>query len=292
MFLSILYPMLLSERNLPFDDDMYLFEMKYDGIRAIIHVSPTSFRIDSRKGIDLTDKFPELKSLQTLVKEEVILDGEIIALHEGKPHFRKVMERILAKEDKKIKICKSENPVLFMAFDILYKKKSLVELPLIKRKRILAKLKENDFLMVVPYILGKGLSLYENVKALSLEGIVAKEINSPYEMGMRTDKWIKIKNKQIEAFFIMGYIENKNHTMSLLLGEKRKGQFFFCGKVLLGKKDIASKIKSVPKEKEIGDKNDTNAIYIKPIMKCLVSYLERSDTGKLRHPQFIKLITS
>ncbi len=274
MFNSILHPMLLSEAFSPFDHKDYLFEVKYDGIRAILFVSPTTIRIESRKGVDLTSKFPELKRIKELVKEEVILDGEIIALQDGKPNFKKVMERVNSKTLSKINRGRDENPVLFMAFDILYKKHSLVDLPLIRRKRILEKMRENESIMIVPYIEKKGKALFKQVKKQSLEGIVAKEKNSLYEVGVRTDKWIKIKNRQEGVFLILDCLENANETVSLLLGENRSGKIISCGKVLLGKnQEILRKVKEAPKAS----------------LKCLITYLERSENGSLRHPHFVKL---
>lgn len=280
-------PMLLKEVDKPFDSKDYIYELKYDGIRAIIYVSPNSFEIRNRHNEDITKLYPELKEIQKLVKRKTIFDGEIIFMENGKPSFEKLQKRAHLKNKDKIKYNSFNNPVIFVAFDILYDNKDLIDMPLIKRKKIIDKYLENNYFLKTKWILNNGVKLFESVKKLDLEGIVAKEKNSTYKLNSRSSSWLKIKNIKSEYFYIGGYIEKDNSfTISLILGEYRNGLFCYVGKVSLGKKqELYKKIK---KEKLIRNSPfidfNENVNYIKPTIKCKVNFLERTDSNSLRQP--------
>ena len=105
MFNKILSPMLLKEIDKPFKDDNYIFELKYDGIRALMYVSYKSFKLITRNGNDVASNFPEFKSIQKIVgKKKVIFDGEIVAFKNGKPSFSELQHRNHLKNINKIKL--------------------------------------------------------------------------------------------------------------------------------------------------------------------------------------------
>ena len=112
-------PMLLHEENKPFDDENYLFEMKFDGIRALIYVSPKEIVIKNRKGFIVNDTFPELLEIQKYIKKECIFDGEIVLMQDNKPSFSKLQERSLLKNKKKIEYFKDNGYVFETLYDIL-----------------------------------------------------------------------------------------------------------------------------------------------------------------------------
>lgn len=280
-------PMLLKEVEKAFDDSNYLYEIKYDGIRVIIFVSPSEIMIKSRYNVDVTSLFPELKKLKTMVKKNTIFDGEIIMLEDGKVSFSKLQTRIHLKNYKTIEYLSSTNPVMFVCFDLLYENKDLTGENLIKRKTLLDKYPDNDVFFKSKYIFYNGIKLFENIKELNMEGIVAKKITSKYEVSKRSDSWVKIKNYQEGIFVILGYInKEESFVISLLLGEKKGNKLYYVGKVSVGKKRQV--IKDVLKEKEIDDPllgiKEKNVTYIKPHIKCLVKYLEKTKSGSLRQP--------
>lgn len=280
-------PMLLKEVEKAFDDSNYLYEIKYDGIRVIIFVSPSEIMIKSRYNVDVTSLFPELKKLKTMVKKNTIFDGEIIMLEDGKVSFSKLQTRIHLKNYKTIEYLSSTNPVMFVCFDLLYEDKDLTGENLIKRKTLLDKYPDNDVFFKSKYIFYNGIKLFENIKELNMEGIVAKKITSKYEVSKRSDSWVKIKNYQEGIFVVLGYInKEESFVISLLLGEKKGNKLYYVGKVSVGKKRQV--IKDVLKEKEIDDPllgiKEKNVTYIKPRIKCLVKYLEKTKSGSLRQP--------
>ena len=292
LFFQDFSPMLLSEAFKPFTSESYLYELKYDGIRALVFVSPKSFKIMSRNKKDVTFLFPELKEIQSDVTDKVIFDGEIVSFKDNKPNFLELQKRLHVKKSPRIMERANTHPVVFVCFDILYEKKSLVKKSLIDRKKILSKYKNTSFFFKAS-IFDDGIKLFQKVKKLGLEGIVAKKKDSLYEINERTSDWIKIKNLQREEFYILGYSYHENTPfVSLYLGEERKNTFYFVGKVSVSKKKILSVLKKMPKRKKscFQDFHDQSVIYLSPKYRSLIEFLEKSSNGKLRHPVFLNLV--
>lgn len=283
-------PMLLSEIEKPFDSKEYLFELKFDGIRATIHVGKDTFIIYSRNGKDITNLYPELKAIQKQVKEDMIFDGEIVIFDNKKSDFSKLQERNNLRNTLKIKRLSKEMPVCFIAFDCLYKNIDLTNKPLLERKKILNKIDDSDYFVKTKSVFNDGKLLFKKIKQLGLEGIVAKKIDSKYQINTRTKDWIKIKNYKIENFYIGGYYDNPKHSMiTLYLGEYRDNKFYYVGKVMMGKKRVLYKkiINENTEENTVfNDYKDSKVKYIKPKITCKIAYLEKTKNNHLRHPVF------
>ena len=273
--------MLLSEEAKVLQDGRYLYEIKFDGIRALIYVSKREFRILSRKGTDLTNHYPELKMIQDIVGDhQVIFDGEIIATSKGLPSFSLLQKRMRAKKvsDKLI----AEIPVSFVAFDIIYDNKDVTNLPLIERKKLLEKYRDTDY-FVKSRVYHDGISLFKMVKKVGLEGIVEKVKSSTYDVGERTHSWIKVKNIKVDNFVVHGFLE-KTNTITLLLGEYKNNKLCYVGKVSVNKKHEL--INTLQKMKKINNQFvnfDEEATYVKPVHEVRVHFLERTISGMLRH---------
>lgn len=280
-------PMLLGEVFEPFNSNDYIFEVKFDGARSIIFASPNSVTIISRNKTDVTKLYPELQCIKKLVKKKTIFDGEIIALDGRYPSFSKLQERMHLKSESMINKQEEENPVTFVCFDILYEDKNLIQLSLMERKKKLKKYKENNCFFVSKYIDEDGINMFNNIKKLDLEGIIAKLKNSPYEISTRSNSWLKIKNYKEENFLIGGYLKTKSdYAVTLILGEYRNNEFYYVGKVTLGMKN--NLYKKVLKEKIINKSPFQdfyeNAVYLNPCLKCSVKYMERTNNNHLRQP--------
>ncbi|MBS5862192.1 MAG: hypothetical protein KIC76_02140 [Firmicutes bacterium] len=279
-------PMLLGEIEEVFDSKEYLYEVKYDGIRVLVFVSKDKVVIRSRYGIDITGLFPEMRVLCKMVKGNVIFDGEIIMLDNNKVSFSKLQKRIHLKNKKTIEFLSKTNPVIFICFDVIYEGKDLINLSLLERKDVLSNYKDNDVFIKSTYVIGDGTKLFNAIKKLDMEGIVAKKINSKYLVNERSDNWLKIKNYKSGDFIILGYInKEESHVISLVLGEHLNKKIVYVGKVILGKKrNLADKILKMKKSKAVVKIKDKDVIYIKPEIKCLIKYLERTENGLLRQP--------
>lgn len=278
-------PMLLGEVAKPFDDPNYLFELKFDGIRALIYASPQEVLIKNRRGNTLNQAYPELLKIKKLVKKKVIFDGEIIIMDKGKPSFAKLQQRSHLQSAEKIAYYVKELPVIFIAYDLLYEAEDLTTLTLLERKTRLNKYGDNQYFVKAKFFPHKGKALFRAVQKQDLEGIVAKKASSHYYISQRSSEWLKIKNWHQEVFYICGYLD-ETKTASLLLGEKEQAGYRYVGKVtihfnnpeyMIIKKSPLAKSPVIFKE---GFK------YLKPILICQVEYLERTKRGSLRQPVY------
>ena len=276
-----LKPMLLEEVNEPFNDKNFLYEIKFDGIRALIYVSKNSFKILSRNGTNLTNKYPELKKIQKLVgNHEIIFDGEIIATEGALPSFSLLQKRNRFKRVSSDIM--NDIPVYFIVFDILYDNVDLTNLSLDKRKKILGQYPDNS-VFIKSRIYSDGLSLFKMVKKIGLEGIVAKKRKSIYLFGKRTSDWVKVKNIHVDNFIVHGYLE-KTNTYSLLLGEYKNNKLKYVGKVSVNKShEVMRKIKKSKKVNNSFVNFLEDAIYVEPTISVRVRYLEKHKSGALRH---------
>lgn len=281
-------PMLLKEIDKPFNSKKYYYELKYDGYRALIFVNKNEIYIQSRNKNDITYLYPELSNIKKIVNKNVIFDGEIVIFENNKPSFNKISKRSKLKNKNIIKKESINNPVIFIAFDILYENKNLTNLPLIERKKILEKYQDTDFFIKSKVYLNNGIKLYNFVKKNNLEGIVIKDINGLYHINNRTSDFIKVKNIKSDNFFIAGYINNNKYTSSLVLCEKYNNDYIYVGKVLISKKNnIYEKILNIKKCKNYLKIENNDITFIKPILSCKINYLERTKNGHLRHPKLI-----
>ena len=281
-------PMLLKEIDKPFNSKKYYYELKYDGYRALIFVNKNEIYIQSRNKNDITFLYPELSNIKKIVNKNVIFDGEIVIFENNKPSFNKISKRSKLKNKNIIKKESINNPVIFIAFDILYENKDLTNLSLIERKKILEKYQDTDFFIKSKVYLKNGIKLYNFVKKNNLEGIVIKDINGLYHINNRTSDFIKVKNIKSDNFFIAGYINNNKYTSSLVLCEKYNNDYIYVGKVLISKKNnIYEKILNIKKCKNYLKIENNDITFIKPILSCKINYLERTKNGHLRHPKLI-----
>lgn len=265
-------PMLLEETEKIFNDKNYIYELKFDGYRALIYATKDKITIKSRNNIDITKNYPELEAIKNIVgNNKVIFDGEIIFIDKSKPSFHKLSN--------------DNHPVIFIAFDILYVNKSIMNLSLIERKKILNTYKDTDY-FIKSKIYPDGIKLFKAIKKLDLEGIVAKRKTSRYIPSKRVTSWLKIKNYKTSNFYVHGYIFNKN-KYSLLLGEYKNKKLIYIGKVSTNQVEIIKKILKVPKSKNIFTNYKLEANYIKPIYKVPIKYISKTPNNKLREPVLI-----
>lgn len=280
-------PMLLMEIDKPFNDENYIYEIKFDGIRATCFVSKEKIQILSRNNQDLTEYFPELQELTKLTKGNVIFDGELVSFENSLPSFKNVMTRIRIKDKSRIQNESKNNPIVFVVFDILYENRNLCKYPLIKRKEILNKYTDTDYFVKTKYVKENGIKLFKEVKKLKLEGIVAKKTDGLYHINRRTDDFIKIKNLHIDDFYIGGYSYKKNGIISLALGDYKNNKFLYVGKVSISKnKDIYESIINSKKSKNYFSNFDEEINYIKPTIKVRIEFLEKTKNGILRHAKY------
>jgi len=193
--IPLLKPMMATLRQKAFDDENWIFEPKWDGIRALA-VCGDETRLFSRNQNDITRGYPELGNLhQRLVAIDAIVDGEVVAFENGRPSFEKLQSRINLQNDRDIQRATKSIPVSFIAFDVLYLDgESKIELPVEERKEILDSLVvPTSNVFVSTTVEGEGVALAGAARERGLEGIVAKKKGCPYRPGRRGREWLKVK---------------------------------------------------------------------------------------------------
>ncbi len=295
----IFRPMLAKVAEASFSDKDWFFEVKWDGFRAIAYVEE-SFSIKSRNEKELKDTFPELQELKKLAKN-IVVDGEIIVMREGKPDFQSLLERGKAVSEGEIQRQENRLPAVYIVFDILEKEgKSLTKLSLMERKTILKEsLREGSNVLLCDFIEEKGETYFQLVLEKGLEGVVAKKKDSQYEEGLRTGSWLKIKKLKTCDCVIFGYTkgnENRGATFgALLLGVYDNGKPVYLGKVGTGFTqqmikflvDKFEKIKTdtAPFKPEAGD----SVTWLEPKLVCEVAYQVLTRDIRLRMARFKRL---
>lgn len=297
-------PMLARAASTPPKSNDYIYEVKWDGIRALISLDEGEVKIQGRNGIDLTKQFPELiDSEQSFRATSAVFDGEIVCLEpDGRPNFGDVIHRMHQKTDNGIKIANSKRPAVCYLFDCLYLDgRPIMNDPLVRRKEWLQDIIKKESSYRFSDSVDDGLSLYEAVKQIGLEGIMAKQRNSVYQPGKRSDAWLKIKSRQTAECVIIGYRRGKGDresTMgSLHLAQLREGELKYVGKAGSGfdedsLKAVFSEVASLPrikrpiKERPI---DDAQSVWVEPKLMCEVQYASITKDGALREPVFLRL---
>ena len=213
----VIQPMQATLVDLPFDDADWLFEVKFDGFRALAFVQDGAVRLVSRNQNDLTVEFPELKNLAQHVRaKKAVIDGEICALDaEGRPSFSLMQQRSEGRRGTRV-------PIVFYAFDLLYADGySLMRVDLEHRKAALASLLQTDErYRYSEHFREQGISLFKVARQKGLEGIVAKRRAGSY-VQKRSRDWLKIKITRRQECVIGGFTEprgSREHFGSLVLG--------------------------------------------------------------------------
>jgi DNA ligase D-like protein (predicted ligase) len=289
--------MLASPRE-AFDSDDYLFEIKWDGTRALLFVEDNTVRFVNRRRIDLTARYPEF-ALFAALPSGTVLDGEIVVLDPtGKPDFPALQSRDHAGSPRRVAQGAKSRPATFIAFDQLYANgESIMPLPFTQRRDALDRTcgaLASPRLVVSRGVVGVGVAFFETTCAQGLEGMVAKRLASPYLPGKRTDAWIKVKRQQIIHCVVIGFVaEGKDDFGSLIVACEDGGNVRCVGKVGSGfdrklrqrvNRYLWSNLRPSPvvPSKYAG-------LWVNPGLYCAVRCMERTADGQLRAPAFVEL---
>ena len=221
----------------------WTFEPKYDGVRVLAYATTDDVKLMTRNGKDKALQFPEivtaLKQLAKQTRRSLVLDGEIVALTDGEPaRFQKLQGRMHVKESQLIARRTSSTPAALELFDILMDgDEALIHEPWsARRDRLLKRVgkRVSPQLRITESIGGDGKKMLAEARRQGWEGIIAKRIDSPYQPGVRSRNWLKLKIEFREEFVVGGYTEPRNsreHIGALLLGYFDKGRLIYAGHV-------------------------------------------------------------
>ena len=291
-------PMLAMSAEKPFDSSQHLFEIKWDGTRTICFAGEKN-RFQNRRLLDIANRYPEIR----VEIRKSILDGEIIVMHRNKPDFQKLQLREHLDDSLKIANVAKQFPAEFLVFDVLYINGiDLTGKPLIERKQILKDiLIENEHVTISDFVMEKGVEYYRAAIERGLEGIMAKQIDSPYLMARRSNFWLKIKKSKTLDCVICGLTKGEGvrakYFGALVLGVYAGEELQHIGKVGTGfdeaqLKFLEEQLSSLKGEcpfKVVPDIKSKIKSWLKPEAVCEVKYQELTEDRKLRAPVFIRL---
>lgn len=306
----IIHPMLATLTEKPFDDPQWLYEVKWDGYRAITFFDGHSTRLVSRNQNDLTEAYPELQSLGDLLKARTaILDGEIVALDEqGRSSFGLMQQRTgVGEGGRRIRRTRDDIPVVYYVFDLLYLDgHNLMRAELEQRKALLASiLVPGDVVRYSDHYVGRGKDLFAAAAQRQLEGIIAKRRRSDY-VQKRTRDWLKIKIVKQQDCVIGGYTEPRGareNFGSIVLGlYDDKGRLIPVGQAGSGftqqtNAAVWERLQRVKIERNpfFGKvESDRRLHFVKPELVAEIKFTEWTHEGesgaiKMRAPVFLGL---
>lgn len=288
-------PMLPTLIDTPFDDEAWLFEVKWDGIRAFCTIdSSGSHELISRNQISLNHRFPELEGLGTDFRgKPLVIDGEVVSLDtKGRSSFQRLQ--------------RGEGAIVYAVFDLLYDgKRDLHAAPLEQRKDALAKLLKPSAKRVIAskHVIGEGTRLFAEAQRQALEGIVGKRRLSTYQE-RRSRDWVKIKTHLEQEFVIGGWTDPQGARKefgALLVGVYEKGKLVYCGAVGTGfdtntLRSVRARLKPLamqrcPFEPPLPPPIVKTAHWVKPKLVAELKFAEWTADGLLRQPVFLGLRT-
>ena len=290
-------PMLAQSVEEPFTSLDWIFEVKWDGIRAISYIGK-DLSIKSRNQKELISNFPEMEELRELASGTV-LDGEIIVMRDGQTDFQTLIERNQKTSARDIEYMAKKYPSTYVVFDILEKNgKPVITESLVERKRLLKEsVQEGKYVVLSLFVEETGKAYFQAALEKGVEGIMAKKKESPYEPGKRSENWLKIKKIKTCDCVIFGYTRGersrKNTFGSLILGLYDYSEPVFIGKVGTGftqhyMEDLIHKLDELQVEEKSlqGVDEDREVVWVQPHLVCEVGYQTLTKDGRLRIPVF------
>ncbi len=307
-----LKPMLAKAAALPEDQENYAYEVKWDGIRAIVYLEKQQLKIFSRNQLDVTAQYPELQQLAlTHSRSKLILDGEIVALDQnGQPSFSLLQQRMHLSSPRLIQQISHTLPVTYIIFDLLAcDDRVLITDRYTQRRAVLETLQLSGPHWQTPgYKTGSGTTMLKATGALGLEGIVAKHLDSTYHPGKRSGDWLKVKHSLRQELLIGGWLEGQGSRSgtigSLLLGyyayapqHNWPQKLKYAGKVgsgfnaatLLQLKQTLQHLRCPTSP--FDGATPKGAIFVEPELVGEIQFTEWTSAGTLRHPVFKGLRT-
>jgi bifunctional non-homologous end joining protein LigD len=286
--------MLATPWPAPFSDDDWVFEPKWDGVRALVTVDGDRVTIRGRRGTDYTNRYPELQSLRH--RRPCVLDGEIVAIVAGAPSFERLQRRMhVSAPDRRLQ---REVPASFVAFDILHDGGPMIDLALEERRERLEAVEPGTWGLVGPVVPADGEALWATVTERDLEGMVAKRRGSRYRPGVRSPDWRKIANVLVTEAVVGGFTPGEGGRGStfggLVLGKWDGDRLRFVGSVGTGFSE--AEVRSIRAALDEMTRDDPpfhhddglpgGATWVEPLLVASIGYRDTTAAGRLRHPRF------
>ncbi|MEP6852935.1 MAG: non-homologous end-joining DNA ligase [bacterium] len=299
---ELIAPMLATPGTLPpaGQDGQWAFEMKWDGVRAVVYLARGKVEIRSRIGRDVTVSYPELRGLADAVGDAV-LDGEIVALDDsGVPSFGVLQQRMHVADAKEARRLAGAVPAVFLAFDVLgVGGETVLQRPWSDRRELLDQIGLSGGAWQTPPVFhGGGAEALAASRAQRLEGVVAKRTAAPYQPGARSRDWVKVKHIRMQEVVVGGWKRGQGRRSgtvgSLLIGVPGSGGLQYAGHVGTGFSDAAlgrlsRQLAELAREESpfvtaMARADTRDAHWVEPVLVGEVAFTEWTSDGRLRHP--------
>lgn len=276
-------------------------EVKWDGMRVLADVHDGRLVLSSRTGRDVSVSFPELAGLAETY-DDLLLDGEVVALDGGIPSFAALAERMHVSSARKAAQLATTRPVTFMAFDLLRLFGSdLTSQPWSARRELLERLDLRSSAWQVPPVYDDGEELFEATREQGLEGVVSKRRSSPYAVGRRSPDWRKSPHRATLSVVVGGWrpeTGTTNRLGAVLVGTPDgEGGWAYAGRVGAGLAGTAGarvgrllqplRRSGSPFSNDVPREDSAGAFWVEPSLVVEVQSLGRGSTGKLRQPAYL-----
>lgn len=310
-YAALSFPLTLAKTvDNPFDGKNWLFELKYDGVRALAIRDREHVKLFGRNQREITRRYPEIVlALAAMPFERFVIDGEIAALDQnGRPSFQLLQRRMHQDDPREAERLSLAAPVMMFAFDLLaFDEFDLRSLSLEDRKSVLVEMVRGEGpVRYCDHVVMRGKEFFQLAANAKLEGILAKRRDSPYR-GVRTDDWLKIKCPQIDRFVIGGWTDPagaRTHFGALLIGQyEPSGELRFVSRVGTGfnerkLREIHAMLEqrseriSPFRRARPGEAAPPSRVshFCAPELVSEVRFGEWTNDGGIRHPSFLKLV--
>jgi bifunctional non-homologous end joining protein LigD len=302
---QLIKPMLAVTGPMPEGKD-WSYEMKWDGLRAVVYVDGGRARVMTRNDREVLSQYPELRALaESMGSTQAVLDGEIVAFDEqGRPSFGRLQQRMHVTKAAALDRLRQDVPIHYVIFDLLHLDgRSLLDEPLSERRRLLAGLELSGGFWSTPgdFTDVDGNDILAASLSQGLEGVVAKRLDSRYLPGKRSELWTKVKNFRTQEVVIAGWKPGEGRRAgtigSLLMGiHDDGGNLIYAGKVGTGFTDrILDELsaalgrlerKTSPFATEVPRAESKDAHWVTPSLVAEVRFSEWTSDGRLRHPSY------
>jgi len=301
---ALIRPMMATLGTLPppHEDERFAYEMKWDGVRAVTYLEHAEVRVMTRNDRNVAGTYPELGEVaRALAGHDAVLDGEIVALVDGRPSFGRLQQRMHVVKPAEVRLLVEQVPVAYLVFDLLWLDGAdLTDRPYDERRAALEGLAiDRASVQVPPSFEGNGADAMRVSKETGLEGVIAKLRTSRYEPGRRSTSWIKVKNLVMQEVVIGGWQPGEGRRAggigSLLLGiPDADGYLEYVGHVGSGftdamLEDLRGRLnrlarKTSPFAAPVPRADARDAHWVTPNLVGEVRFAEWTGDGRLRQP--------
>ncbi len=297
---------MLAKTGEPFDSDGYIFEPKWDGLRTLLFKVGSRIELQNRNLRDVTGGYPELQALNNSIRAKTaILDGEAVVLGpKGTPDFHQLQNRFGINDPKRAEVLRKAIPVTYVAFDLLHiNGRDVINNPLEERKKKLKTIiREGPHLLYGDHVEKQGKRFFVEASKKGFEGVIGKERRSPYQPGVRSSTWVKVKGTKTIDCIIVGFSRGEGARAStfgslVVAAYDQKGQLQHLGNVGGGLDNrtldnLSLRLSKLVRKTPVlaGPVEAPSPVtWVKPSLVCEVKFMNFTTDRKLRFPRFSRL---